>query len=157
MAPNAESRLGRRAAARSTRYRCRRSRSRGHPRPNCLWRLQLMRFWRICRRRHASEAATGEGASLVGGRWNRRGMRVVYASTSLALAAVETFVNLEPNLRPPDLVSIQGEIPDAIGIAKLDLTVLLSNWHETRDESLRPFGDDWIRHGRSAALLVPSA
>jgi hypothetical protein len=33
---------------------------------------------------------------------------MVYASTSLSLAAVETFVNLEPNLRPPDLVSIEG-------------------------------------------------
>jgi RES domain-containing protein len=27
---------------------------------------------------------------------------------------------------------------------------------ETRDESLRPFGDDWIRGGRSAVLMVPS-
>jgi RES domain-containing protein len=116
-----------------------------------------MRFWRICRQRYAAEAASGEGARLYGGRWNSRGTRVVYASTSLALATVETFVNLEPNLRPPDLVSIQGEIPDAIGIAKLDLTVLPSNWHETRDESLRPFGDDWIRNGQRAALLVPSA
>ena len=73
-----------------------------------------MRFWRICRRRYASEAATGEGARLYGGRWNSRGVRVVYASTSLALAAVETFVNLEPNLRPADLVSIEGEIPETL-------------------------------------------
>jgi hypothetical protein len=27
---------------------------------------------------------------------------------------VETFVNLEPNLRPADLVSIQGDVPDAL-------------------------------------------
>ena len=33
--------------------------------------------------------------------------KVVYASTSLALAAIETFVNLEPNLRPDALVSIE--------------------------------------------------
>jgi RES domain-containing protein len=30
-------------------------------------------------------------------------------------------------------------------------------WHRTRDESLRRFGDDWIRAGESVALLVPSA
>jgi len=36
---------------------------------------------------------------------------MVYASTSLALAAIETFINLEPNLAPDDLVSINGEIP----------------------------------------------
>jgi RES domain-containing protein len=84
-------------------------------------------------------------------------VRVVYGSTSLALAAVETFVNLEPNLRPADLVVIEGDIPEAVEIPKLDLKTLPKGWHETRDESLRPFGDNWIRSGQSAALLVPSA
>lgn len=116
-----------------------------------------MRFWRICRRFYTAEAASGEGARLVGGRWNSHGVRVVYASTSLALAAVETFVNLEPNLRPNDLVSIEGEIPDYVETERLDLQALPPNWHETRDESLRHFGDQWIRAGQTVALLVPSA
>jgi len=116
-----------------------------------------MRFWRICRRRHASEAATGEGASLVGGRWNRRGMRVVYASTSLALAAVETFVNLEPNLQPTDLVSIEGEIPDELEIRRLDPKRLPAHWYATIDETLRRFGDEWIHGAETVAFLVPSA
>lgn len=116
-----------------------------------------MRFWRICRRRYAAEAASGEGARLYGGRWNSRGVRVVYASSSLALAVVETFVNLEPNLQPKDLVSIEGDIPDALEIARVDLKALPANWHETRNESLRHIGDDWIHAGRTAALLVPSA
>ena len=116
-----------------------------------------MRFWRICRRRYTAQASSGEGARLYGGRWNSRGVRVVYASTSLALAAVETFVNLEPNLRPADLVSIEGFIPDALEIGRLDLKTLASHWHSTRDESLHRFGDEWIRGGSGATLLVPSA
>ena len=116
-----------------------------------------MRFWRICRRRYAAEAARGEGARRYGGRWNSRGGAVVYASTSLALAAVETFVNLEPNLRPEDLVFIEGEIPETLETARVDPKGLPAKWHETRDESLRRVGDDWIRAGRIAALLVPSA
>jgi len=116
-----------------------------------------MRFWRICRRRYAADAAKGEGARLYGGRWNSRGVPMVYASTSLALAAVETFVNLEPNLQPKDLISIEGNIPDGLEISRVDLKALPANWHETRDESLRRFGDDWIRAGQTAALLVPSA
>jgi RES domain-containing protein len=116
-----------------------------------------MRFWRICRRRYAAEAAMGEGARLYGGRWNSRGVRVVYASTSLALAAVETFVHLEPNLRPADLVSVEGEIPKAAGIGGLKPDLLPERWYETSDESLHRFGDDWIRGGREVALLVPSA
>jgi len=82
---------------------------------------------------------------------------MVYASTSLSLAAVETFVNLEPNLRPADLVSIEGVMPDAIQTVTFDVKALPARWYETRDESLHRFGDEWIRNGRSAALLVPSA
>src|SRR5215472_282764 len=89
-----------------------------------------MRFWRICRRRYAADAATGEGARLYGGLWNSRGVRVVYASTSLALAAVETFVNLEPNLQPRDLVSIEGEMSDELEIGRLDQKAPPHDWHK---------------------------
>ena len=117
----------------------------------------MTRFWRICRSAYAVEAATGEGARLFGGRWNSCGVRVVYASTSLALAAIEVFVNLEPNLQPNDLVSIEGEIPDAIEISKLDLRILPAGWRQTRDETLQRFGDEWIAAKQTVALLVPSA
>lgn len=116
-----------------------------------------MRFWRICRRRYAAEAASGEGARLYGGRWNSRGVRVVYASTSLALAAIETFVNLDPDLQPKDLVSIQGEIPDALEMGRVERRTLPSRWNQSRDESLRRLGDEWVRAGKTVALLVPSA
>lgn len=116
-----------------------------------------MKFWRICRRRYAADAANGEGARLYGGRWNSRGVRIVYASTSLALAAVETFINLEPNLVPDDLVSIAGEIPEGIEVLKVTLENLPAKWNRGREESLRKIGDVWIREGLTAALLVPSA
>lgn len=116
-----------------------------------------MRFWRICRRRYAAESATGEGARLYGGRWNSRGVRVVYTSTSLALAAIETFVNLEPNLRPNDLVFIEGEVPDGIEILRAALESLPTKWNRSREESLRKIGDAWVREGLTVGLLVPSA
>ena len=116
-----------------------------------------MTLWRICRRRYVAEAASGEGAYLYGGRWNSRGVRVVYASTSLALAAIETFVNLEPRLQPKDLVSIEGEIPEALEIERVSLEALPPHWDKSRDESLRRFGDEWIHAGRTVALLVPAA
>jgi RES domain-containing protein len=116
-----------------------------------------MRFWRICRERYARDAASGTGARLYGGRWNSPGVSVVYASTSLALAAVETFVNLEPKLRPADLVSIAGEIPDSVTVRRIALDTLPANWRRSRDEQLRRIGDNWVRAGESAALLLPSA
>jgi RES domain-containing protein len=116
-----------------------------------------MRIWRICRKRYAGAAYAGEGARLYGGRWNSKGVRMVYASTSLALAAVETFVNLEPKLRPDDLVSIEAELADRLRTERLDPKSLPPNWYQLRDESLRHFGDDWIRKANSTALHVPSA
>src|SRR5271163_496200 len=116
-----------------------------------------MRLWRICRAIHAPDAFSGEGARLYGGRWNSHGVRVVYTSPSLALAAVETFVHLEPNLRPDDLVSIEAQIPGDIAVGHLELKSLPRKWYELRDESLRTFGDGWILAGQTVALHVPSA
>ena len=54
-------------------------------------------------------------------------MSVVYGSTSLALAAIETFVNLEPKFLPKDLVSIEGLIPDELEIALEDTGLRIIN------------------------------
>lgn len=116
-----------------------------------------MRLWRICREIHAGSAFSGEGARLYGGRWNSQGLRVIYTSPSLALAAIETFVHLEPNLRPDDLVSIEAELPDHLRTERIDLKSLSRQWYELRDESLRAIGDRWIGAGKSLALHVPSA
>ncbi len=116
-----------------------------------------MRLWRICREIHAASAFSGEGARLYGGRWNSQGVRAVYTSPSLALAAIETFVHLEPNLRPDDLVSIETELPDNVRTERIDLKSLPRKWYELRDESLRTLGDRWIRAGKTLALHVPSA
>lgn len=116
-----------------------------------------MHLWRLCRQVHAAEAFSGEGAHLYGGRWNSPGVNVVYTSTSLALAAVETFVHLEPNLQPDDLVSIECVLPDEIATERIALEWLPRTWHKGRDESLRAFGDAWIRAGKTVVLHVPSA
>ena len=82
---------------------------------------------------------------------------MIYTSPSLALAAIETFVHLEPNLQPDDLVSIEAELPDDVATERLDLRSLPRKWHELRDESLKTFGDRWILAGQTSALHVPSA
>ena len=81
---------------------------------------------------------------------------MVYTSTSLALAAVEMFVNLVPKLRPNDLVSVETEIHHDVMIERLDLKSLPRNWYQLRGESLRVHGDRWSRGRTSVALYVPS-
>lgn len=116
-----------------------------------------MLLWRICRRRYAASAWSGEGARLFGGRWNSPGTSVVYTSTSLALAAIETFVHLEPNLRPADLVSIAVELSDDLPTSRITPAALPTDWARRRGDSLREFGDGWLRAAETVALYVPSA
>ena len=56
----------------------------------------MLRAWRIVKAKHAATAFSGEGAVLTGGRWNSRGVRVVYASSTLSLAVLESLVHLNP-------------------------------------------------------------
>lgn len=116
-----------------------------------------MQVWRICRERFAGEAFSSLGARRFGGRWNSPGVPMVYASSSLALAAIELFVHLEPNLQPDDLVSIAATLPEGEPAQRLEPEELPSDWWKDDFEPLRRLGDNWIREKRSLALSVPSA
>ncbi len=116
-----------------------------------------MRVWRICKARYADEAFSGHGARRFGGRWNSPGVPMVYASSSLALAAIELFVHLEPNQQPDDLVSIAASLPDGEPVLRLEPDKLPPHWWTNEAEPLRTLGDTWIREKTSLAIEVPSA
>lgn len=52
-----------------------------------------LRLWRLDQERHAATWSTGEGAFLVGGRWNSIGVRAVYSSVDPAAAILEVAVH----------------------------------------------------------------
>jgi RES domain-containing protein len=111
--------------------------------------------YRIVKRRHAKQAFNGEGARLAGGRWNSPGQRAVYLSTTLSLAAMETFVHLGEDAARLAYVYFEVEIPASVSIAAL--TRAPKGW---RDEppgiaSMR-VGDQWLSSGKTALLEVPS-
>ena len=110
----------------------------------------------MCRRPYA--AFDGEGARLAGGRWNRRGVAVVYTSATLSLAALEYFVNLDFATAPTDLVAIQVSIPDAVSRTEIGDSALPAGWrtYPAPDELVR-LGSDWTAARRTAVLVVPSA
>ena len=115
-----------------------------------------MRVFRICSKAHA--AFDGEGARLYGGRWNRRGTAVVYASDSLALAALELLVHADADLLPDDLVSVAAEVPDGLRVESVAPSDLPRDWRRhPAPETLAERGTAWARAGRTAVLAVPSA
>ena len=116
-----------------------------------------MKVWRICRARFAAEAFSGQEARRFGGRWNSPGVPMVYSSSSLALAAMELFVHLEPNQQPDDLVSIAALLPKGEPAQRLEPDKLPRGWWKDDFAPLRAIGDRWIREKRSLAMQVPSA
>ena len=108
----------------------------------------------------AATAFSGKGAADNGGRWNSRGVPMVYSSTSLALAAIELFVHLEPIQAPGDLDFISATLPEGEPARTIHPGDLPPDWF-TGDElagphSTRELGDRWIRDSSSLALMVPS-
>jgi RES domain-containing protein len=115
-----------------------------------------MQVWRIFPGRFRDSAFTGVGGLFAARRWNHLGTAMVYTSTSRALAALEFFVNLQPNEAPDDLLMAEASVPDA-SVGTLGAKLLQRNWRSLNNERCRDLGSEWARTQRSVALKVPSA
>jgi RES domain-containing protein len=112
--------------------------------------------WRIFKAVHRRTAFTGQGARLFGGRWNQRGIPLIYTSATVSLAALELLANL-------DSVEVLGEFLvcdmkfDESLVERLNINDLPKNWRESRAKSaLRAIGTRWTTAGESAVLQVLS-
>jgi RES domain-containing protein len=112
--------------------------------------------YRLCRRAHV--ALDGEGARLFGGRWNPKGVPMVYAAGTLSLAALECLVHFSPSILPTSYVSVAIDIPDDVAVEEWTAAKLPRTWAETpAPASLQALGARWAREARTAVVLVPSA
>lgn len=85
-------------------------------------------IWRICEATFAESAFNGEGASIVGGRWNSKGRRMVYTAEHLSLAILEVFVHLNvPTVERDFFVAIKAEIPSNMDVEYMTIDRLPSD------------------------------
>jgi RES domain-containing protein len=109
--------------------------------------------FRVTRRAYAD--LSGEGARLVGGRWNSPGRPALYLAESRALAMLEVLVHLDldAQLIPQDYVFM------AVDFSALEDA---SGWMEDgpslppSDAECRAIGDAFLDAGHALALRVPS-
>ena len=81
----------------------------------------------------------------------------MYASESLALAALEYLVNVDPETAPADLVAIAVVIPDELAIERLSAGQLPRNWRGfPAPAQLAVLGTKWADSLQTAVLQVPS-
>jgi RES domain-containing protein len=110
--------------------------------------------WHIVKKKHRASAFTGEGARLFGGRWNSKGVGIIYTSASPSLAVLEILVHLDAH----DILQayLLAEISfDVALVEHLPASKLPADWRkDPAPVSLRNLGDEgsWrlISHPASA-------
>ena len=83
---------------------------------------------------------------------------MVYTSSSLSLAALETLAHFDEEEAPDTLVAIPADMPDDVPITRIKISDLAPNWRTTPPpESLAEIGTGWTVARHSLVLAVPSA
>jgi RES domain-containing protein len=101
---------------------------------------------------------SGYGAEKTGGRWNSKGIPVLYTAGSRALAVVEIAVHVPFGIVPANYYIATIEFPENTNILKINTADLPVNWN------LHPFiratqliGDGFIKSNEHLIMQVPSA
>lgn len=93
---------------------------------------------------------------MYGGRWNPIGVPMLYAASSVSLAALEKFVQLE-TVPWPALVLVALDIPDSSTIYRPVVEELPVGWDVLPNSSIaQAFGGAWVQSGSSLVMEVPS-
>jgi RES domain-containing protein len=112
--------------------------------------------WRIVKEKHAKTAFSGEGARIFEGRWNSGGVRMVYCSEHLSLAALEILVHTQP-VMIRDKFRVFRVAWDEKMTTTIDLKKLPKGWNAQPPSLIsKNIGDEWVQSDRSAVLAVPS-
>ncbi len=82
-------------------------------------------LWRIAAVTLTDSAAdlSGTGAKTIGGRFNSKGVAMVYCSDSIALAVLKTLVHLRPAGLPLSRYLVHIEVPDCVPSCRYPLAV----------------------------------
>lgn len=118
-------------------------------------------LWRIATEApsYTADDLSGTGAKNTGGRWNDKGVAMVYTSTTRALACLETMVHLNAGGLPLNRFLVEITVPDDVwAAADVSPTQRLDvGWDaEPPGKTSIDFGTVWVTSQRSALLVVPS-
>jgi len=101
---------------------------------------------------------SGYGAEKTGGRWNSKGVPVLYTAASRALAVVEIAVHVPLGIIPTDYYLATIEIPDQISIPRIEIADLPANWNRNPFiKTTQLIGDNVIKSNKHLVIQVPSA
>jgi len=118
-----------------------------------------MQLWRIATDTpgYTADDLSGKGALIEGGRWNEKGTPAVYASSSIALACLETLVHTASSSLPLNRYLVRIDVPDAVWNARSRPKTLPVGWDAVPPGRVSiDLGQAWLAAGASALHEVPS-
>jgi RES domain-containing protein len=116
-----------------------------------------MIVYRLCKEAYTKDLS-GRGAEINGGRWNNKGVPVLYTACSRALAVLEVAVHIPFGIIPKDYFMTLIDVPDSISIVKIDITSLPYNWNRNPlVKATQYLGDDFLNDITNLIIRVPSA
>lgn len=114
--------------------------------------------FRLGKRAYRDQLFGGQGGLYAGGRWTPRGRPVVYTSASISLAVLEYTVNYRHRGWVPATVVGRAMIPATVRVETVSVDELPANWlAASPPQQLQALGGNWLEHGTTAVLRVPSA
>ncbi len=116
-----------------------------------------MIVYRLCKSAWKNDLS-GRGAELSGGRWNSKGIPVIYTSSSRALCMVEIAVHTPMGLLPTNYFMLEINIPDTCSIEIISEKDLPRSWESFEFMHITQLmGDHFIKENLALVLKVPSA
>jgi RES domain-containing protein len=119
--------------------------------------MKVFRLAKEKRGHYLADDVSGNGAAIAGGRWNPRGMRVLYTCCHASTSVLEALVHMSGLLPAGGYFLVTIDVPDAAFEAAYQ-PVLPPNWDDlTRDPvSTAEIGRQWLEEGERLGMLVPS-
>lgn len=116
-------------------------------------------LWRIATDTpdYTADDLSGEGARRSGGRWNRLGTALLYTSSSIALACLESVVHLGNDDLPLNRYLVRIDVPNNVWSAAKRFSPLQVGWDAIPEGKVSlDAGEAWVRAGSSTLMVVPS-
>jgi RES domain-containing protein len=122
----------------------------------------LIEAYRITKESDPARAISGQGAKDWGGRWNSKGVAVVYTAAHRSLSILEILVHIKGGAGTGRAAIgapfyVYAVTFDEALIEEVPIGTLLAGWNgEPPTAASQSLGDAWARAARSAVLAVPS-
>ena len=116
-----------------------------------------MLVYRLLQAAYRQEPLSGQGAALYGGRWNPKGISLLYTTESPALSLLEILVHINPK-HIPSYYLVTLDVPDSLQSYRPN--ELPTQWQATGSTQPLPsqlFLLDWLREPHTLVVQVPSS